>query len=337
MITTALASPPLTKRKAMRPDTPRAKAIVFCFLLLAAFMPLSSAFGADMAKGHPPKVAVSLPPLFALVEGVMAGIGTPSLLMTAGSPHTQSLRPSQVRAIDRADLVFWVGPTMETFLARPMANIPTSRVVTLMERPEIHLLPARTSNAHGVKAAPPEFDAKHDHDHGAYDPHIWLSPENARAIVAIAAHRLSAIDPANAAAYQKNADALDARLKAMKAQIAKALRPLHGRPFVVQHDAYHYFEAAFALQSTAYISTMPDRRPSARHIADVIALIRKTHASCLFSEPQFDPAQARAIARETGIRLARLDPIGADIPQGKDFYFKLMTRLKRDFVSCLGH
>ncbi|TCS64095.1 zinc ABC transporter substrate-binding protein [Varunaivibrio sulfuroxidans] len=295
----------------------------------------TAALGGGITGKNGPAVAVSLPPIDSLVQGVMDGVGVPTLLMASGgSPHAQSLRPSQVRAIANADLVFWVGPAMETFLDRPMATLPPARIVTLMDSPEIHLLPSRTSNAHGVKAVAPEFD--HDHDHGAYDPHIWLSPENARAVVAVAARRLSAIDPKHSAIYHKNAAALDLRLNALQQDIQAAVRPLRGRAFVVQHDAYHYFEAAFGLQSTAYISTLPERRPSARHIADVIALIKEKKAACLFSEPQFDPAQARAIAQETGVRLAQLDPIGATIKPGKSFYFELMERLKHDFVSCLG-
>ncbi len=105
-----------------------------------------------------PQVVASIPPVHSLVAGVMEGVGTPTLLVQGGaSPHTYAMRPSEARALDEADVVFWVGETIETFLQDPLESVATdAHVVELSAVPGMTLLAVREGGA---------FDA-HDHDHG---------------------------------------------------------------------------------------------------------------------------------------------------------------------------
>ena len=96
-----------------------------------AFNLLALAFGHGPIAAGEVRVVASISPVHALVAGVMAGIGTPTLLMKAsGSPHAYSLRPSAARALDQADAVFWIGDDLEAFLAKPLDALGASaRVV----------------------------------------------------------------------------------------------------------------------------------------------------------------------------------------------------------------
>ena len=80
-----------------------------------------------------PKVVVSIKPLHDIVAGIMDGIGTPRLLLPAGAtPHSYSMRPSDARALRNANVVFWIGPTLESFLEKPLKVLARrARVVAL--------------------------------------------------------------------------------------------------------------------------------------------------------------------------------------------------------------
>lgn len=120
-----------------------------------------------------PEVVASIKPVHALVAGVMAGVGEPKLLVPGGaSPHAYALRPSDARALQRADVVFWVGDMLETSFARPMRSLPhDALVVTLTQAPGIRLLETRSGGIWGehvhdhAAAADDDHDHDHEHDH----------------------------------------------------------------------------------------------------------------------------------------------------------------------------
>ncbi len=112
----------------------------FAALLCVLFITTSGQAVAEL-----PRVVVSVAPVHALVAGVMAGVGMPELLIPIGaSPHAFALRPSQRRAIEAADVLVWVGPTLEPFLRKPAADMADKvSVVQLIGYPGIALAPAR--------------------------------------------------------------------------------------------------------------------------------------------------------------------------------------------------
>ena len=131
-------------------------------------------------------MVASIKPVHSLVAGVMQGIAEPVLLVRGTGPeHSYSLRPSQARALDRADVVFWVGETMETFLIKPLQALSgDAKVIELWEVPGLTLLPTREGGmweAHDRGNERANADADHeaaeDHAHGETDMHVWLDPE----------------------------------------------------------------------------------------------------------------------------------------------------------------
>ncbi|MEI2773496.1 MAG: zinc ABC transporter substrate-binding protein [Candidatus Competibacter sp.] len=96
-----------------------------------------------------PKVVASIKPVHSLVAGVMQGIGEPRLLVPGGaSPHQYSLRPSDARAISEADVVFWIGPELESFASKPLRNTEGKlRAVALLDAPGVVVLPLREGGA----------------------------------------------------------------------------------------------------------------------------------------------------------------------------------------------
>lgn len=279
------------------------------------------------ALAEAPRVVVTIKPVHALVAAVMAGLGRPGLLIEgAASPHGYALRPSDARALSAAQLVIWVGPELERFLERPLASLAAgARVVTLIEAPGLELL-----------ASGGEQAGENGHQAGRHDPHIWLDPNNAAAIAAAAAAALSGLDPANRAAYEANRAALTARIVALDGELRARLAPLSRVPFLVAHDGYRYFTRHFGLNGVAALAPLPGRPPGARRLAELGRLIERLGVPCLLGEPQFEPAVAKTLIRDRGLRTATLDALGAALAAGPEAWFELMRANSRALIACLG-
>ena len=298
-------------------------------LLGAAVLP-------SLAAAAAPKVVVSIKPIHSLLAGVMAGIGEPALIVAGGSsPHVYTLRPSDARKLEAADIVFWVGPILEGFLAKPISSLAgKAEIVELDRAPGIALLPAREGGDW-------EED-EHDHDHEPtasaleQDGHLWLDPENAKAIVRIARARLSALDPGNAERYRSNAAALERRLDALDAGLRRRLAAVRGLPFVVFHDAYQYFERRYGLSAIGSITVSPEHLPGAQRIQAIHAKVARVGARCVFSEPEFEPRLVQTVIEGTRARTAVLDPEGAALRAGPELYFNLMGGLADALATCLA-
>ncbi len=310
------------------------------------------------------EVVASIKPIHALVTAVMEGTGTPALVLEgASSPHTYAMRPSTARAIANADVVFWVGDQLETFMANALVTLaPDAKVAALIDTPGLTLLPLREGGAfdpheHEAHEAHDDDDAHEDeHEHEAHEgedeeheeehahegdahgvnPHIWLDPANARAMVAHIAATLEDADPDNAATYAANAQRRIGELEALESEMTAMLAPVRGRSFVVFHDAYPYLEARFGVAAVGSITVSPEILPGAAQLGEIRERIEALGATCVFAEPQFAPKLIDVVVDGTQARTGVLDPLGAEIPAGRDQYDALMRANARALLSCLS-
>ena len=304
-------------------------------------------------RAEAPRVVADIAPVHSLVAQVMAGQGTPELLLPPGSsPHGYALRPSEARALAEADLVFRVGAGLTPWLDRSLATLGAAAVqVPLAEAPGVIRRDYREGPVFGTGEdhdhdggaehsedhdADHGHDHGHDHDHAAGDPHVWLDPRNADAMLAAIAAHLAEADPANAAAYRANAEAARARLAVLEEEIAARLAPLRGRAFVVFHDAYHHFEERFGLTALGALSDGDAAGPGPARLAALRDALRAAGAVCLFTEPQLNPRLADALTEGSGMRAGLLDPLGAAQTPGPELYPALMRALAENMARCLG-
>ncbi|MEZ5588929.1 MAG: zinc ABC transporter substrate-binding protein [Sedimenticolaceae bacterium] len=301
--------------------------------LVAAAAIMLGSHVADASAGGTPRVVASIAPLHSLVSAVMLGVESPLLLLHGGqSPHTFSLRPSDARALDGADVLFWIGPALEQPLQRILPNLRVTRSVAMLEAAGVELLPARELGD--------SDDAHHDHaasDGGEtafVDPHLWLSPGNAIAMSKEIARVLSQVDPANAGRYDVNTAQLVQRLTTLDKDLRVKLSDATA-PYAVFHDAYQYLEQRYGLHAAGTVTTHAERSPGAAHLHALRASLVSGRVRCLFSEPQFQPRMVAALSEGLPIRHAILDPLGSDIPPGPDAYFLLMRSIADTLTDCL--
>lgn len=304
-----------------------------------------------------PQVVTDLVPTGALVQEVMGDLGEVRVLLPQGaSAHHYQMRPSDAQALQSADLVVWMGPTLTPWLARASDTLGGSEQLRLLEVDGITLrgyadAAADDHDDHGHDdghghddhahddAHAHHDDHAHDHDHAhtGTDPHAWLNPANAGPWLEAIAATLSEQDPDNAATYRANADAAAARIAALDTELRDRLAPHADDRFVVFHDAYGYFTAHFGLQPAMAVSLGDASTPSAARIDQIRTQITQTGARCAFPEYAHDDSLIATVIEGTETRLGgELSPEGGMLAPGAGQYDVLLTGLTDTIVACLS-
>lgn len=175
-----------------------------------------------------------------------------------------------------------------------------------------------------------------DHAKGPFDLHVWLDPANAEAIAHMIAATLSEIDPDNATRYEDNANELVHRLEDLTANITADVAPVRGRPFIVFHDGYRYFEDRFGLTAAGSAVVSPERSPGVRRIRELREKVRELGVVCVIDEPQLDRRLVNTVIEGTDVRSGTVDPMGAAIDSGPALYFTLLRNMAAAFRDCLA-
>ena len=312
------------------------------------------------------KVVASIKPIHSLASYLMDGVKKPDLIVDGyASPHGFAMKPSHAKMLQEADLIFWVGEDIESFLVKPLGSIAKkAEKIELMEIKGIKKLKFRERNIfdghddHGHKEDDHDDHAKkedshddHDHDkdehkedghddhgheghaHGEFDPHIWLDPLNAKKILKEMAKHLIENDQANESIYKENLKKankdLDKLVKQVKSELNKDFKS------IVFHDAYQYFEKRFKVNVLGAFTVNTDVLPGAEQLSEIREIIEHEKVTCVFSEPQFNPDIINAVAKDMNINTGVIDPLGATLNPGKDLYFNLIKNMSSSFKVCL--
>ena len=292
-------------------------------------------------------VVTSIKPVHSLVTAVMEGVGKPALIIEGtGSPHHYALKPSQARLLQNAELVFWIGPNIETFLESPIEGIATNAIsVPLIDSHGLIKISIREggdfdSHDHDDHADHDDHDDHADHDdhddHGGFDQHIWLDPVNAKVMLHEIETALSAADPQHASIYAANAEGMIQQLDALIIDVQMELEPVKHKGYIVFHDAYQYYENRFGMSAVGSITVSPETMPGAKRVSELQEKLRALDATCVFSEPQFEPKLVATIIENTNARTGVLDPLGASIPGGADHYISLIRNMTHALKTCLS-
>lgn len=314
---------------------------------------LSFVCGVGGAQASALSVVASIKPVHSLVARVMDGVGAPVLLLKgASSPHHMTIKPSQAAALANADLIVMVGGGMAAGLDKAVAGVaPNVAVLRLSDVPGVRRLAAREA---GDWAGEPDHHAHHDdhdehradhhadhhadrdhHDHGDFDPHLWLSPANAKAFVGTFAAKLAALDPANADRYAENARQTGLAIDEAQRDVTAALAGVPRRGYLVYHDAYGYFEQAFGLHPIGGVVAGVERAPGAKRILKLRQRMKGADVRCLFTETPQVPALANTLVRDTDVKLGVMDPLGRALPPGPDLYGTLLRDLAANYGACM--
>ena len=293
-------------------------------------------------------IITTIKPIDSLVSAVVGDTGkTISLIPSETSPHEFRLKPSDARALQNGNIIFYISLHLETSIVKVFETLPKNiKIINLMEETGIEHLSIRDNEAWELHDH--HDDKKHDdHDKHAQkdehddhkskdDVHIWLDPENAIKIIKKVNTELSFFFPENAKIYDENATKIINKIKSLKKQLKKELLPIKEKPYIVFHDAYQYFEKTFGLNAVGSIALEDDIASSPKQISFIKNKIIKSKASCVFQEPQFDNKLVKTVIEGTQAKIGTLDPLGFGIKEKEDFYLQLLRNMSKNLKECLG-
>ena len=295
------------------------------------------------------KVVTTIKPLHSLISRIMETRGEPQLIIEGtNNPHTFVFKPSHAKMIEEADIVFWIGEDLEAFMEKPLNSLAkNAKKIAFMDSDSIEKLKFREVNIFDDHDDHGHHDDDHDghedehddhaghhdgHNHGEFDAHIWLDPENAKEMVKIIRDELIKIDPEGQRQYSVNAAGatleLDNLINSVEKELSKDIS------YIVFHDAYQYFETRFGVKSAGALTLNPDVLPGAKQIADIQDLINYKCIKCIFSEPQFNPKIIETLGNDMNISTGVMDPLGAYIEAGPLMYSELINEIANSIKNC---
>lgn len=275
-------------------------------------------------------VISSVRPIGFITEAIASGVTNTDILLPDGaSPHTYSLKPSDLAKIKNADLIIWVGEDMEVFMPTVLKNVDEQKQIELMDVSEIKSL-LRT-NHHDDEI--PHND--NDHHHGEYDEHIWLSPKIAKIIAKSIHDKLIELYPNKVQLLDANLNEFITNLSETEQNIAKKLISVQNRGYFVFHDAYGYFESQFGLKNLGSFTINPAVQPGVQTVYAIQKKLAEHQAVCVFREPQFSPAVIKKLVNGTNVKIGELNPLGTGIIVEKGAYSHFLLTLTQELLDCL--
>ncbi|MDO6594070.1 zinc ABC transporter substrate-binding protein ZnuA [Neptuniibacter sp. 1_MG-2023] len=289
------------------------------------------------------QLVTSVKPLQLVAHAIVADLGEVDLLIPPGaSPHHYSLKPSDIRTLQKADLVIWVGPEMEQFLEKALQR---------SERPVLQLLKTEEEDGdhheHEHQAAShkeEEHEEHNEHDeheehgehhhHGDVDPHIWMDPIYMLEAAEQIKDMLQQQSPELSDKLEQNYQAFKRDLLQADKQIQQQLAPHQKSGFVVFHDAFSLFVEHYGLNQRAFFTVDPARSPGAKKLARIEKILNEPAVRCVFVEPQFEAPIVERIVADLPVNLGRLDPLATDVSLSQG-YVGYLKDLANSIESCL--
>lgn len=263
-------------------------------------------------------VAATFPPVHSLVAAVMMNVDMPVLINQEASQshHAYDLKTGEAKRIGKADVIFWIGPEMETFMPNALKNIAKKSVLSvplMQETPDLTILPSVRGQ-------------------GAQDVHIWLNPDNTIKMVGHIADVLSKADPENQKRYRENAQKFQKAIETLKEYKVK---PTESMPTVVSlHDGYQYMFDYMGLKGSTSLVIDTDYLTGPKTLQKAKEDIAALSPTCLIVEPDMAKRTIRALT-DNQYRLIYMEPMGWYLKSNPSHYMTSMVRAMRNVQDCL--
>ncbi len=280
--------------------------LLFLVLFAAACRPEKGTPAVE-ERGTPLLVVASIGPLGDFARHVGGDRVDVHVLVPPGaSPHTYEPTPTQLKLLNRADVLVLNGVGLEFW---------ASKILGTLDNPHLRV----------VIASEGLYVVEGGAEHGG-NPHLWLDVINATHYVARIRDAFVVADPAGKEEYLHRGAEYIEDLKALDKEILLTVQQFPNKKFIAFHPAWVYFARRYGLEQAAVVKHTPGKEPSPAEIAHIVQVAQEIGAKVIFAEPQFSPKAAQVIAEESGIRVLFLDPLGE--PPNYDYIATMRKNLK---------
>ena len=294
---------------------------ILSLLLLVLSVALVGCGGADKPAekktAEPFRIVTSFYPMYVATINITDGVdGVEVYNMTkpqTGCLHDYQLMTEDMKTLEKADAFVINGAGMEDFMDKVTEQQKKLKVIDA---------------SRGIELI---------HDEEGDNPHVWLSVTDAITQVRNIADQLKEADPVHAAQYEKNAAAYIEKLTSLKSEMHAALDNVPHKDIVTFHEAFPYFAQEFKLNIIGVVEREPGTEPTPTELQETIEQVKALPSKVLFTEPQYSPAAAETIARETGAKIYTLDPVvtGEATPAAKNAYIDTMKKNMKTLQEAL--
>ncbi|WP_048601829.1 metal ABC transporter solute-binding protein, Zn/Mn family [Rubeoparvulum massiliense] len=241
--------------------------------------------------------------------------------------------------MEKADLFIYNGGGFETWVERLLGSINTSNMLIVESVAEMDLMEG--GHAHGDEEGTHEEDHgteegtheeethegdehgdgeathdehgedKHDaHDHGPFDPHVWLDPLLAMEQAKQVKDALIQVDPTHQGDYEKNYDALVQEIEAIHHQYETTIATAMQKKFVVSHAAFGYLAERYGLEQVSIRGISPDHEPTPNELVEIVKTVKEAGIKAILVEEFVSKKSAEVLANETGATVMTINTIG---------------------------
>ncbi len=281
---------------------------ILCLMSVLMSMMLLTGCGGGEKKKDGVQIVTSFFPMYVATINVTDGVeGVKVSNMTApqtGCLHDYQLSVEDMKRLEKADIFVANGGGMENFLTKVTESRKNLKIVEA---------------AKGISMLKGEEGP---------NPHLWVGVSHYIKQVQNIADQLATADAKHADLYKKNAEAYIAKLNKLKKDMHSKIDPLTNRKIVTFHEAFPYMAEEFKLEIVDVVEREPGTEPTPQELEALIKQVKGMPVKVLFAEPQYSPAAAETVARETGAKIYQLDPCvtGEAKPENKDSYLKTMAK-----------
>jgi zinc transport system substrate-binding protein len=259
------------------------KAIAIFLSLLALLTLLSCK---NQQRQEKPLVVASIYPYELLLTELLGDVAeVRTLIPPAASPHTYSPKPSEIKDLHKASLVFSNGMGLEMNFQEIFKSLDDKHLVA----EELLEIPSGEEEL---------------------NPHIWLSPLLMQKLALKLSPELQRIFPEHRDEIANNAVDMVATMSRLDRQISVERKRYPRTPVITYHDSFHYFLAEYRLEYLGSVQGSPGEEPTPKELSRLGDLIKANGVKAIFVEPQMDRRSASVLADEFGLRIIELDPIG---------------------------
>lgn len=293
---------------------------IFSFFIFLCV--LTAIFGGCAAQQQT-QIATTTLPVYEFTAAICRGTPlTVTRLVTeeVSCLHDYSLNVRQVKAAEAAEVIVISGAGLEDFLE---GILDEDKLI---------------DSSRGIELICPEEEHGHDHSHNPgddhnhdKDPHIWLSPENAKIMAGNICRELSCLYPEYAADFESNLQELLEELDCLQRYAEETLSDLSCRELLTFHDGFAYFAESFQLTILEAVEEESGSEASARELIHLIEITNHHNLPAIFTETNGSPSAAQVISRETGAKIFTLD-----MAMSGESYFEAMYHNINTVKEALG-
>ena len=256
------------------------------------------------------------------------------LLPTNVGPHDYQAKPEDVQKLARGNVLVKNGLGMEEFLENLLKNAENANLKVIDSSNDIQPIANQEKHDHDH-----EKTSEAKHDHGAFNPHIYLDPKRAIKQVENIRDGLITADPEGKTTYEKNATAYIEKLKKLDGEIAQQLQPFAGKTFVTYHDFAPYFAQSYNLKAE-FLVDIPEENASPEDVKRVINATQQSNLKTLLTEPQAVGSPFAALAKDLKVKVGIFDPLETSNGEAlqPDYYLTTMRQNLQNLESAFsGH